>query len=65
MKQDSLPLTKEEMREAFREYDATAAKLVRLSKFIKEAAPSYWKAQGYTVLPRLERLRENVFKEEK
>lgn len=54
---------KEAMRERFARYDAGLTQMVQAMREIREAAPAYWKARGNTVLPRLERLREDVMKE--
>lgn len=44
----------------FIDYDYHVKHMVALSKKIKEEAPAYWKAKGYTVIPRLERLRDEL-----
>ena len=56
--------TKATLKAAFDDFDYYTAKLVAASKQIKLLAPVYWQERGFTVQPRLERLRESVFSQE-
>ena len=55
---------KKNLRRLFNKYDAATRTLVATATAIKAVAPAYWKARGYDVMPRLERLRDDVFKED-
>ncbi len=59
-----VPADKKALRAAFDDYDFYMGKLVATSKLIKEQSVPYWTARGYTVLPRLQRLRDSVFSDE-
>jgi hypothetical protein len=55
---------KKELREAFEDMDYYLRKATAASARIKSLASPYWAARGYTVQPRLEKLRASVFSEE-
>jgi len=57
-------LQKAILRQLFKDYDEATKKLIDTAAAIKAEAPAYWRSQGYSVFPRLERLRADVFKED-